>query len=483
MIRRKRVDISHANGGGMEDVNEQELAKSTDEQQFFGESDADGDSAEEPSSSASACEEAVADKQEKPPEEIKLPVSVPEPSEIVEIPAPEEESIPDADSSEEEIPDEEENDSEENQPPDEDEPLPRRRGGSGRIYVAIIAICLVLSLILSVLSFMDRSQEPPETEAGETVTDTEETAPMTDNNAEALSAIGIYQARKKTSVTVTATTSEGKIYLSGTAVLGSGHIATVYSGVANADRVEVTLSDGKTYAATVIGGDATVDLALLKTDAVGLEYVELSETASFEAGKRVYAIGTAEEAQFGGSLFEGVVSFGERSLELSDTDGEFRRATAVQIGGFGDRALCGSPVFDEYGAAVAMVWNGGDDTSVALALPLDRVITVLEFFKNGEIPTAQALKTIAYTAPSLGIVGQNGSVGEVYGVVISDFSTPSCDAAVQLRKGDLIFKIGETVTADTVAVKQAIWAFAPGDKVEVHVIRDDQQLSYFIELM
>ena len=477
MIRRKRVDISSVHGGGMEDVNEQELARATDSEQFFGEPDVDKDRAEEPSLSVSVSEETETG------EEINLPVTVPEPSEVVEIPAPEESPREEEKDDEEDVRKSDE-DGGEQEPPDDGQDKyvsqsPQRRG---RIYIAVIAICLVLSLILASMAFMD-GDEPVPAETEETASDTEQEQTQTQMSTEQLGVDRIYEEQRSASVTVSAISAEGKRCFSGTAVMGDGHIVTVYSGIANADRIEVTLSDGKTYGAALVGGDQTVDLALLKTDASELKYIQTWGDVTFEAGKRVYAIGTVEDAQFGGSLFEGVVAYGERTLEVTSSSGEIRRATAVQIGGFGDPALCGSPVFDEYGTAVALVWNGGDDTSVGLALPLDRVMAVVEFFKNGEEPTAEVLKTIAYSTPSLGIVGQNGSVGEIYGVVVTDFSEPVCDAAVKLREGDVIVKIGDTVTADTASVREAIYAFAPGDKVEVHVIRNEQRLSFFVELI
>ena len=464
MIRRKRVDSSA--DGIMEDVNEQELARVTRQRQFFGEPNEDGDVAETPIPSSFSSDE------EDRGEDKSFPIIVSE------------NALPTGESVEEEKERENSDGETFKEPPVDDAPKEKesapKRERKGRGYVVIIAVCLALSLALSFGAFTDRSDtsEPSEyveTKSEETLTDATETL------GESLSAQNIYEKSKAVSVTVTATKGETKKYFSGTAVFGGGYVATVSRGVADADRVEITLADGRTFAAAVIGADDTVDLALLKSDATELGGIEFS-SAAFDAGKRLYAIGTAEAAKFGGSLFEGVVAFGERTVELDGGDSP-RFAAAIQIGGFYDSALSGCPVYDESGKAVAMVWSSEKDSEVTLALPLERVMAVMEFFADGIEPSREVLMAIAYTAPSLGIIGQNGTVDELCGVLITDFADTSCDAAVKLCLGDLIFKIGDVLTADTESVKEAMRTFFVGDKVEVFVVRNGQRLSFFVELI
>ena len=473
MIRRKNVDSSA--DGIMEDVNEQELARVTRERQFFGESKEDGDGAEEPIPSSFSSEEEENECLDGQKESETFPVIVPENTRLTQ--AKENKENEEADLGEQA-------DVGSEPPSDggtgEEVSVPRGEK-KGRGYVVIIAVCLALSLALSFGALTDKGdeKEPPsyfETELSEAESD----GGVAETDGEVFSAVSVYEKRKAASVTVTAVKGDEKSCFSGMSVFGGGYVATVSRGVADADRVEITLTDGRTFAAAVIGADDTVDLALLKSDAEELEAPETS-SAVFDTGKRLYAIGTAETAQFGGSLFEGVVAFGERTVELDGGDAP-RRATAIQVGGFNDPLLCGSPVYDESGTAVAMVWSSEKDSAVALALPLERVMAVMEYFRDGLSPSREVLKAIAYTAPSLGIVGQNGTLDELCGVLITDFSDASCDAAVKLRRGDLIFKIGDSVTADTASVKEAICAFSAGDKVEVFVVRNGQRLSFFVEL-
>ena len=483
-MRKNRVGMSSAPQSGMEDVNEQELAKDTDGRQLFDSTDADKDSSEEQSLSASFSDDAKNGRESEPVEraeqdgegasEISLPLLVPEKTEIVEIPPAEEQS---------EIGDEPEEQPrrEEPQKPPQKRQNESHRSGGGWLYIAVIALCLITAIALLAMSMMKKAPEQ-ETESEDTVF-TYEQSPDSDTaeTVEKLSAEQIYGACRSSSVTVTAVTPEGEKHISGTAVFGDGYVATVYSGVAQAITIEITDQDGKRYPAQMVGGNQTVNLALLKTYSETLGYVEKLSTADFQTGNKLYAIGTASEAQYGGSLCEGVVAFGERALEIIQGD-TVRRATAVQLSGFNDSSLCGSPVFNEKGQAVALVWSSRTGEAVSLALPMERVLNVLEYIKNGEEPAAEALKSIAYMAPSLGIIGENYSEGDIYGVRVTDFSTPSCDAAIQLRRNDIIIKVNDTLTPDTSSIKEAIYALAPEDKVEIFFIRDGQQLSYIVEL-
>ena len=113
---------------------------------------------------------------------------------------------------------------------------------------------------------------------------------------------------------------------------------------------------------------------------------------------------------------------------------------------------------------------------------MERVIAVAEFYRNGEIPDRETLACIAYGAPSLGIRGENYSENGTVGVIIRDFVSPVCDAALKLRKDDVIVQINDIPIKDTQTVKQTVYAYRAGDTVEIHVARDSQLLSFFVEL-
>lgn len=468
MMRRKGFGVPDCDGG-IEDANEQELERLVREDgQLFDNdhADRDGDKTQDLSAVFDSNEDIAGQKLSPVPASTLPTATVSEESDIHE---------------DEEVADEEEKTPQEDkgqQPPPQKNTIPHKGRGGG-IYVAVIAICLLLSLALLVMNSRETENLPVVHTESDTKTDTNSYADTVSSSA--IAAEDIYFKQKSSSVTVCVYFKEGTEYLSGTVVWDDGSVVTVCGGIPQAERVEVVSADGKIYTAEVLGFDGVADIALLRCEGEGLEPIEQEDITHLQAGTRLYAIGTAEDARFGGSLFEGVVSFEERCVEIFGSDGNTRRAITVGVGGLSCDTLRGCPVYDEYGRAVAMLW-GGTDGAVGLVVPMTRVLAVADFFRHGEVPDKSTLACIAYGAPSLGVVGENYAEGETVGVLIKDFSSPVCDSALKLRKNDIIISINGIPTKDTQAVKQTVYGFRMGDVVEIHVMRDSQILSFFVEL-
>ena len=472
MIRRRTFGVPSGEGG-MEDANEQELERLIKEDgRFFDKAyaDKDGDETQPLSASFDLKEETDKNNEEQGLEPVSssgLPTSVVENEENKES---EEQTY----EGEQEPPEAEDNQEQASQPPSQN------RGRRGGVYVAVIAICLFLSVALLVLNSLKTDELPSDENTVENTDTTSDIFTDTEQNF-LTTAEQIYSAQKNSSVTVCLYLEDGKEYRSGTVVLDGGCVVTVCENISEAERIEIVSAEGKSYTAEVMGYDVTADIALLKCEGEGLTPVWSEGANSLGAGARLYAIGTASDARFGGSLFEGVVSFEERTVEIFSSDGSTRRAVTVGVGGFSCDTLRGCPVYDESGRAVAMVW-GDADASVGLVIPMERVIAVAEFYRNGEIPDRETLACIAYGAPSLGIRGENYSENGTVGVIIRDFVSPVCDAALKLRKDDVIVQINDIPIKDTQTVKQTVYAYRAGDTVEIHVARDSQLLSFFVEL-
>jgi hypothetical protein len=73
-----------------------------------------------------------------------------------------------------------------------------------------------------------------------------------------------------------------------------GYIVTNHHVIHQADEVEVTLSDNRSFKATVIGTDPTTDLALLRIEADGLTSLPLVNSDEVRVGEWVLAVGAHE---------------------------------------------------------------------------------------------------------------------------------------------------------------------------------------------
>jgi len=96
-----------------------------------------------------------------------------------------------------------------------------------------------------------------------------------------------------------------------------GHILTNNHVVAGAQRITATLSDGRSFPASVVGTDPTTDLAIIRIDAENLVPAMLGESSALQVGQDVIAIGHALGLPGGPTVSKGVVSALGRSI---DTD-------------------------------------------------------------------------------------------------------------------------------------------------------------------
>lgn len=357
---------------------------------------------------------------------------------------------------------------------------PQKRGG---VYVAVIIICLILSVLIMLFSALREDTYVTEIVEGQIETEgADSTGEQELSRADGvLSAEQIYELGVKSAVTVKRHAQDGDAVYTGIAVLESGYIATLYEAVYDAQSIEVMSWDGSVYPAELVGGNSTANIALLKTKAA-LECAEIGKSSELVAGNTVYAIGNAGKGELHSSIFEGRVSYPKRLLELEAYDGTQIRAHAVQISGISDGALKGGPVFNAYGEAVGMVLASESGDAAGFCIPLDSAKAVLAQIKLGLEPSDELLRKLAFIPCSLGIIGEQTQIGDIWGVKIVGFSDDSCDAAKKLRAGDVIFRIEDKLITDTGTLREEIWSFESGESVEIFVYREEQRLSFFVVL-
>ena len=108
-----------------------------------------------------------------------------------------------------------------------------------------------------------------------------------------------------------------------------GQILTNNHVIDGVDKITVTLSDGKTYSAKVLGKDPTFDLAVIKIDPnEDLPVLELGDSDAVEVGEWVVAIGNPYG--FEHSVTAGVISAKNRSIHAQDVNfNEFLQTDAA----------------------------------------------------------------------------------------------------------------------------------------------------------
>jgi len=169
-----------------------------------------------------------------------------------------------------------------------------------------------------------------------------------------------------------------------------GHIVTNYHVVEGAEEVTVTLADGRTYPATVVGVDPTNDLAVIQIEPEAGETlpepIPLADSDNLQVGEFVIAIGNP----FGqtGTLTIGVISALGRIIE--SPDGRFI-GEAIQTDAAINPGNSGGPLLDLQGRLIGVnsqiISPSKASAGIGFAVPSNTVRRVVpQLIAHGRYP-------------------------------------------------------------------------------------------------
>ena len=270
---------------------------------------------------------------------------------------------------------------------------------------------------------------------------------------------------------------------SGFIITDDGYIVTNYHVISeglssSGANVEVTLNDGSTYAAEVVGGDEDYDLAVLKIDPGEntLTPVTFGSSADLQVGDEVLAIGNPlGELTF--SMSEGIVSCVDREINVEGTPFDMIQITAAVNSG-----NSGGPLFNMYGEVVGIVSaklssSSSSNASVeglGFAIPINDVVSMIEdIMTNGYVTNKPYLAITVGTLQS-GML-PNSAVSE--GAYIYSVESGGAADRAGLQAGDIITAIDDTAITTYSDISAALRSYRAGDTVTITYYRNNQEAT------
>jgi putative serine protease PepD len=274
----------------------------------------------------------------------------------------------------------------------------------------------------------------------------------------------------------------------------NGSIVTNAHVVDGASSITVTFTDGQKAAATLVGLDASTDVAILDVDvpASRLTPLPLGESANVEVGDSVVAIGSP----FGlaGSVTSGIVSALDRTVEAPNG---YPISGAIQTDAAINPGNSGGPLLDSSGDVIAVnaqiASNSGGNDGVGFAIPIDTVKQIA-----GQLLAGKTVQH-AYLGVSLATVDANAAqalgVPQGVGIVSVQRGSPAAKAGLQggtgntdvggqafATGGDVITAVDGTPVRTAEDLSAAIADHEPGDTVTLTVYRDGLSQSVEVTL-
>ena len=264
---------------------------------------------------------------------------------------------------------------------------------------------------------------------------------------------------------------------SGVIINKNGYIVTNNHVIEGAEKITVTLKNGKAYNAKLIGRDPETDLAVVKINATGLKPAELGESSKLQMGQFVIAIGNPL-GQLGGTATAGIVSSLNRRITIDGKELELLQTDASINPG-----NSGGGLFDNYGNLIGIVVaksSGNNIEGIGFAIPIDKAKPIIDsMIKNGKLPPQ----------PRVGIMISNvideSMAREMNlpkpGVYVAKILTENAHQA-GIQVGDRIVSLDGNKINDSQAFVKKINGYTVGQTIEIVVERDGKQIKLSVKL-
>ncbi len=266
---------------------------------------------------------------------------------------------------------------------------------------------------------------------------------------------------------------------SGFIIDSKGHILTNNHVVKDADEINVTLNDRRTFKAKVVGADPETDVAVIQINGDNLPVLPLGDSDQLRVGDWAIAIGNPL-GQLRGSVTVGIVSAQGRT-DLNIFGGTPEYQDFIQTDASINFGNSGGPLCNIRGEAIGI--NTAVNTSgqgIGFAVPINLAKHVADqLVAHGSVRRAMLGVVLAEFTPDLaegfGLSGQQG-------VLIQRVMDDSPAQKAGLQRNDLIVEYNGQPVNDLQKLRLKVADTAPGKQANIVVLRGGKRMSFNVTL-
>lgn len=282
-------------------------------------------------------------------------------------------------------------------------------------------------------------------------------------------------------------------YQSGVCISEDGYVLTSWSYVLESDDVTVTLDDGQSFTATLVGYDPRIEIAILKIDANGLSHFKLDSAVTAKLGARVlafsnlYGVATGDEPV---SVQTGVVS---AITKLSSRRGAFKSAyngdvylvdAIINNPGANGGVLC-----DRKGRLLGVIGkelrDNSLDTWLNFGIPISSIASSVQEIRDGQTivqdRSDQRKPSEPMTLDLLGLVLVPNVVDRTP-PFIDRIVSDSVAATADLRADDLVISVNNKLCPSIKALNEELEYVDRDAKIRLTVRRNNEFIDIELNL-
>ncbi|HKK39608.1 MAG TPA: trypsin-like peptidase domain-containing protein, partial [Cryomorphaceae bacterium] len=267
---------------------------------------------------------------------------------------------------------------------------------------------------------------------------------------------------------------------SGVIISDDGYIVTNNHVIENAETIEITTNDNRTFEATLVGRDPGTDIALLKISADALPSIILGDSDALQVGEWVLAVGNPFNLT--STVTAGIVSAKARNINILDYDpgaetfpleSFIQTDAAVNPGNSGGALVNGRGELIGINTAIASRTGSYSGYSFAVPVSIVKKVTadLLEF---GKVQRAYIGVNISNIDPKLRNE-ENIQVSE--GAYIRGLLAGGAAEMAGLEEGDIIVSVEDFPVRSVTELQEQVGKYRPGDEIEVGILRDNEKRS------
>ena len=277
---------------------------------------------------------------------------------------------------------------------------------------------------------------------------------------------------------------------SGVLITEDGYIVTNNHVVDGADEVNVTLANKKSYKGTVVGTDASSDLAVIKIDGKNLPYLVYGNSDEAKLGQWVLAIGYPLNLDV--TVTAGIISAKSRSIGINSRQSGTPVESFIQTDAAVNPGNSGGALINTNGELIginsAIASPTGSYAGYSYAIPVNIVKKIItDIVKFGTVQRAY----IGINYPSDNLteeqikelekeIGSTFKEGE--GVFVTGVPEGGAANAAGLKKGDIVTKINGVGVSGGPELQEQVSRYKPGDKITLTYVRSGKENTANITL-